>query len=121
MKRHLRRRVRENLKKRVGEEKVVAFFRSPADLRAHVISSLSIHRERKETEFHYVSDIPKPPEIYIAHPYTLLQTRDLIGRQNELNLIRQANRADRFRLQASARAETHRKAGGLTAQAHSML
>lgn len=77
----------KNLKKRVGAEKVVAFFESPADLRAHVISGLSHYRERKVTEFHYVSDIPKPPEMYIAHPYTLLQTRDLIGRQNELNLL----------------------------------
>lgn len=74
-------------KKRVETEKVVAFFKSPADLRAHVINSLSHHRERDQTAFHYVSDIPKPPEIYIAHPYTLLQTRDLIGRQNELNLL----------------------------------
>ncbi|MEK6299657.1 MAG: DUF4062 domain-containing protein [Acidobacteriota bacterium] len=74
-------------KKHVEIETVVAFFKSPSDLRAHVINSLSKHRERKETEFHYVSDIPKPPETYIAHPYTLLQTRDLIGRQNELNLL----------------------------------
>jgi len=77
----------EKFKKRVETENVVAYFKSPADLRAHVIQSLSSYRERKETEFHYVSDIPKPPEIYIAHPYTLLQTRDLIGRQNELNLL----------------------------------
>jgi tetratricopeptide (TPR) repeat protein len=32
-----------------------------------------------------VSDIPEPPEPYIAHPYTLLQTGRLIGRQTELN------------------------------------
>ncbi len=37
--------------------------------------------------FHYVSDIPAPPEAYIAHPYTLLQTHRLIGRQAELNLL----------------------------------
>src|SRR5205085_1550207 len=77
----------ERLKQRLGTERVVNFFESPADLRAHVIDSLSHHRERDQTAFHYVSDIPRPPEIYIAHPYTLLQTRDLIGRQNELNLL----------------------------------
>src|SRR5438128_8627499 len=77
----------ERLKQRLGTERVVNFFVSAADLRAHVINSLSHHRERDQTAFHYVSDIPKPPEIYIAHPYTLLQTRDLIGRQNELNLL----------------------------------
>lgn len=75
------------LKERLKTERVVNFFKSPEDLRARVIDSLSHYRERKESEFHYVSDIPKPPEIYIAHPYTLLQTRDLIGRQPELNLL----------------------------------
>ncbi|MEN3335244.1 MAG: hypothetical protein V7641_4609 [Blastocatellia bacterium] len=77
----------EKLKQRLGTERVVNFFASPADLRGHVINSLSHHRERDQTAFHYVSDIPKPPEIYVAHPYTLLQTGDLIGRQNELNLL----------------------------------
>ena len=77
----------ESLKQRLATERVVNFFKSPADLRAHVINSLSQYREPDQTAFHYISDIPKPPEIYIAHPYTLLQTRDLIGRQNELNLL----------------------------------
>jgi transcriptional regulator with XRE-family HTH domain/tetratricopeptide (TPR) repeat protein len=35
----------------------------------------------------YVRDIPAPPEPFIAHPYTLLQTGDLIGRRQELNLF----------------------------------
>jgi tetratricopeptide (TPR) repeat protein len=77
----------EEFKARLKTQRVVNFFKSPADLRAGVIDTLSYYRERKETEFHFVSDIPKPPEIYIAHPYTLLQTRDLIGRQNELNRL----------------------------------
>ena len=58
----------EKFKTRLMTERVVNFFKSSADLRASVIDGLSRHRERKETEFHYVSDIPKPPEIYIAHP-----------------------------------------------------
>src|SRR6185369_17182280 len=37
--------------------------------------------------FHFVSDIPPLPQPYIAHPYTLLQTKDLVGRQAELNLL----------------------------------
>jgi len=77
----------EQFKARLMTERVDNFYKSPADLRALVINSLSNHRVRNETAFHYVSDIPKPPEIYIAHPYTLLQTRDLIGRQTELNLL----------------------------------
>lgn len=67
--------------------KVTNFFISPPDLRAHVINSLSQHREADLSAFHYVSEIPKPPEVYIAHPYTLLQTHTLIGRQSELKLL----------------------------------
>lgn len=74
-------------KERLTVERVVSFFKSPADLRANVIDSLSHYRERAATAFHYVSDIPGPPEIYVAHPYTLLQTRDLVGRQQELSLL----------------------------------
>jgi tetratricopeptide (TPR) repeat protein len=77
----------EKFKERLTTERVDNFYKSPVDLRAHVINSLSHHRDRDKFAFHYVSDIPKPPETYIAHPYTLLQTRDLIGRQNELNLL----------------------------------
>ena len=72
-------------KQRVQTEKVVRFFKSPADLRSEVIDTLSKLRERNPSPFHYVSDIPEPPEPYIAHPYTLLQTGRLIGRQPELN------------------------------------
>jgi tetratricopeptide (TPR) repeat protein len=56
-------------------------------LRAYVINSLSKYRKSDITQFHYVSDIPQPPEAYIAHPYTLLQTQRLVGRQAELNLL----------------------------------
>jgi len=77
---------------------IVNFYRSPEDLRAHVISSLAELREKltaaaKPSLYdgskpsRYVSDIPVPPEIYIAHPYTLLQTHELIGRKTELNLL----------------------------------
>jgi len=74
-------------KDRVQNENIVNFFKSPADLRAHVINSLSKYREADITQFHYISDIPTPPEAYIAHPYTLLQTHRLVGRQEELNLL----------------------------------
>ncbi|HEY0174635.1 MAG TPA: DUF4062 domain-containing protein [Pyrinomonadaceae bacterium] len=75
------------LKKRAGKERVVASFKSPADLRALVIQSLVEYREPDLTKFHYISDIPEPPEAFIAHPYTLLQTHRLVGRQQELNLL----------------------------------
>jgi len=77
----------KTFKDHVQTDNIVNFFKSPADLRAHVINSISQYREADVTQFHYVSDIPQPPEAYIAHPYTLLQTHRLIGRQNELNLL----------------------------------
>jgi tetratricopeptide (TPR) repeat protein len=77
----------KSFKERVQTENIVNFFKSPSDLRGYVIDSLSNFREADVTQFHYVSDIPQPPEAYIAHPYTLLQTHRLIGRQDELNLL----------------------------------
>lgn len=74
-------------KERVQTDNIVNFFSSPTDLRAHVISSLSQLRKPDLQTFHYVSDIPPPPEVFIAHPYTLLQTHRLIGRQAELKLL----------------------------------
>jgi len=68
-------------------DNIVNFFKSPEGLRGDVINSLSQYRESDITTFHYVSDIPAPPDAYIAHPYTLLQTHRLIGRQDELNLL----------------------------------
>ncbi|MEK6337044.1 MAG: DUF4062 domain-containing protein [Acidobacteriota bacterium] len=63
------------------------FFTSPAGLRADVINSLSHHRKSDLTAFHFVSDIPKTPDEFVAHPYILLQTHTLIGRQWELKLL----------------------------------
>jgi hypothetical protein len=74
------------LKERLKAERVVNFFKSPAELQAQVIDSLSKLRQPNLTAFHYVSEIPTPPEPYIAHPYTLLQT-SLVGRQSELNML----------------------------------
>jgi len=77
----------ETFKKRLQTDNIVNFFKSPEGLHGDVINSLSKFRESDITAFHYVSDIPAPPDAYIAHPYTLLQTHRLIGRQDELNLL----------------------------------
>jgi tetratricopeptide (TPR) repeat protein len=83
-----RRKVKlEELKKRAGKERVAASFKSPADLRALVVQALVEYREPDLATFHYISEIPAPPEPFIAHPYTLLQTHKLVGRQPELNLL----------------------------------
>ena len=75
------------LKERLKKERVVGFFYSADDLKAQVIQALVPYRESDVTTFHYVSEIPQPPYEYIAHPYTLLQTHKLIGRQPELKLL----------------------------------
>jgi tetratricopeptide (TPR) repeat protein len=84
---------------RVTTDNIVNFFKSAMELRAHVINSLSrylLEKAKAESadkpppdpgRFHYVSDIPKPPGLYVAHPYTLMQTGNLVGRQPELNTL----------------------------------
>ncbi|HEX2077938.1 MAG TPA: DUF4062 domain-containing protein [Longimicrobium sp.] len=91
------------LKARMKKERVVAFFNSPGDLRGLVLHSL--HEVRKQLDaggtgqagqptgaapaesVHHVSAIPRPPEPYIPHPYTLLQVHGLVGRTDELQLL----------------------------------
>lgn len=88
-----RKRKLNTFKNRVQTENIVNFFDSPADLRAKIIDSLSktdLRQQRRDiTNLHspLSSDIPLAPKPYIAHPYTLLQTTQLAGRQNELNLL----------------------------------
>lgn len=89
----------EALKKRIGDQRVAASFKSPEDLRSHVVEGLTKLREkldavepsdvvaRSAATLHRITSIPAPPEPYIAHPYTLLQSRDLVGRQTELNAL----------------------------------
>jgi tetratricopeptide (TPR) repeat protein len=84
------------LKERIGTSRVAAFFKSPEDLRGHAIHSLeALRKQMREAKggepepirFHPLSVIPRPPEPYIAHPYALLQTEKLVGRQAELTAL----------------------------------
>lgn len=93
----------EALKARLKKERVVQFFKNPEDLRGLLIHALGeIKKELDSTRtdaagrptgealaesLHYISEIPQPPEPYIAHPYTLLQVRRLVGRKEELELL----------------------------------
>ena len=88
----------EAFKERVGKERVAAFFKSPGDLRGHVVEALIQLKKDLEGDqqpdpkeaarrLHRRTPIPTPPTPYIAHPYTLSQTRDLIGREEELNAL----------------------------------
>src|SRR5262249_35061689 len=81
------------LKGRIGKERVAGFFKSPGELRGEVIAALTTlakefdAAERYNAEANRKTSIPAPPEPYIAHPYTLLQSRDLVGRQTELKTL----------------------------------
>lgn len=77
----------EALKDRLKKKHVANFFKNPEDLRAQIIHSLAKQRQSGNKELHFICDIPQAPEIYVAHPYTLLQTKSLVGRQDELDLL----------------------------------
>ncbi len=68
---------------------LVAEFSDVADVRAKIVAALESFREPQPAAFHYVSDIPAPPETYVAHPYVLLKTGRVVGRQPELNWLTQ--------------------------------
>jgi hypothetical protein len=72
-------------KDRLKADQVVNFFETPADMRAQIINSLSKFYTRQMNVLHRSSLIPAAPEPYIAHPYTLLETEALFGRQKELD------------------------------------
>jgi len=83
----------EVFKRRLNTERVRDTFTTKEDLRGKLIHALSELRKERETGekvalgFHPPNIIPKAPEPYIAHPYSLLQTKDVVGRQAELNLL----------------------------------
>jgi len=86
----------KKFKERAATGRVRLSFESAKDLRSHVIQSLADAKRRIDSaagesisapDFHPPNVIPQPPEPYIAHPYSLLQTTDVVGRQAELNLL----------------------------------
>jgi tetratricopeptide (TPR) repeat protein len=85
----------ERLKKKAAKNRIVPKFKSPEDLRGLVIHALGEFEktQRKaddkpaKLELHPINIIPAAPQPYIAHPYSLLQTSQVVGRQAELNLL----------------------------------
>jgi tetratricopeptide (TPR) repeat protein len=76
-------------KTKLRRNHVIRPFKTVEKFKEDLFLSLPEWREtRSPVEvLHNISDIPKPPAPYIAHPYTLLQSHGLIGRQDELNLL----------------------------------
>ena len=83
-------RVRE-LRAEIRGRQVVATFSSADQLRALLIDGLAALKSQFVTgapaSLHYVRQVVTPPEAYIAHPYTLLQASQVVGRQQELNAL----------------------------------
>jgi len=85
----------ERLKKKAAKDRVVSWFKSPEDLRGLVIHALSKFEKTQtkaddplaKLELDPTNIIPAAPQPYIAHPYSLLQTSQVVGRQEELNLL----------------------------------
>lgn len=87
------------LKKRIVKDRVPHPFLSPHHLRAEVVEALTALAKELDAadaggataaivaKLHRRTAIPAPPETYIAHPYTLLRSGDLVGRQAELNAL----------------------------------
>ena len=73
---------------------MVARFTTQETFSERCFQSLSEWRDLNPEEdatpartLHRHTVIPNPPAPYIAHPYTLSQVRELVGRQQELNLL----------------------------------
>lgn len=87
-------------KDRASTGRVRLTFSSPDELRGLVVQSLAESLRRIEAvevsakpgepaklDLHPPILIPIAPQPYIAHPYSLLQTAQVVGRQAELNLL----------------------------------
>src|SRR5262245_13099635 len=77
----------ESLKERLRKAHVVRVFRSAEELRTEIISALSAYRQDDATKLHYIAEIPPPPDPWVAHWYSLLGGRRLVGRREELNRL----------------------------------
>jgi len=79
----------EEFKAKVQTENIALLFRSPDELRAGIIDSLSKLKTQTATNHSpaLLRSIPEPPNPYIPHPYALLQTHRLIGRREELKAL----------------------------------
>ncbi len=75
-------------KQRVGGERVGSFFTTEKDLRGLVMQALAEREKPAVTDFRSLAThIPSAPTPYIAHPYVLMQSRRLVGRESELSLL----------------------------------
>jgi tetratricopeptide (TPR) repeat protein len=77
----------QTLRERLRKAHVVRTFKTAEELRTEIIISLAAYRQDDAAKLHYVAEIPPPPAPWVAHWYSLLGNRRLIGRQAELNRL----------------------------------
>jgi tetratricopeptide (TPR) repeat protein len=85
----------KQLKERASRGRGRLQFKSAVDLRSHIIQSLgallkeqeAASEEKRVPSLHPPNIIPEAPKPYIAHPYSLLQTKEVVGRREELNRL----------------------------------
>src|SRR5215510_8409027 len=79
----------KQLKERTCQGRGRLEFKSQVELRSHIIQSLSTLLKEEEAARHEKRApslrppnlIPAAPAPYIAHPYSMLQTREMVGRR----------------------------------------
>jgi tetratricopeptide (TPR) repeat protein len=85
----------KQLKERACHGRGCLEFKPSVELRSHIIQSLgallkeeeAAYQEKRALSLHPPNLIPTAPAPYIAHPYSLLQTREVVGRRAELHLL----------------------------------
>jgi hypothetical protein len=69
----------------------VGLFSGDEDMRSKLIHGLSAIRSRLGQRMvpspHYLHQPDSPPAPFVAHPYTLLETAGVVGRQQELDVL----------------------------------
>jgi hypothetical protein len=78
------------LKDHIGAERVAGFFKSPEELRSLAIQALAHYRVSKPEQLAPTmhAELPIPPEKYVVHHYSLMETSKFVGRTEELNALR---------------------------------
>lgn len=75
-------------RRKVERKHAVSYFSSAEELGKLIVDSISRFRTPETAQnFHFVSEISVPPVPYIAHPYVLLESENVVGRKRELDLL----------------------------------
>lgn len=91
----------ERFRQRLMNAHTVEFFKSADDLGGRIVNALSFHRAAPaDAGFHFVAEIPSPPQTYVAHRYSLLESSHVVGRARELDLLTRWIRRSDAELQA---------------------